>query len=82
MIRPRIIGTRLTSMPGASRSRKSSKASACALGMSRKKKLGAFSGKVSVSWRLRFESMRASVTRRVMPRPSDSTRDGVSAPGR
>ena len=45
--------------------------------MSRKKKLGACSGRVRVSCRVRLASMTASVTRSVMPRPSESTSEGV-----
>ena len=50
--------------------------------MSRKKKLGACSGKLRVSCRVSLTSITASVTSSVMPSPSDRTREGVSAPGR
>jgi hypothetical protein len=80
--RPRSIGT-LTSVPsGACLPTSAEKASTSLLWMSTKKKFGARSGRLPEICRLRLPSISASVTRSVSPRPSDSTTDGVKAPGR
>ncbi|MNV82946.1 hypothetical protein D3C71_1767170 [compost metagenome] len=50
--------------------------------ISTKKKLGARSAMLPVNSRRRLPSINASVTSSARPRPSDSTTDGVSAPGR
>ncbi len=68
--------------PGASCPRNPRKTAVWELRRSRKKKLGVTPGS---AWRnsLRMlKSIRLSATSAVMPRPSDSTTDEVSAPGR
>ena len=61
---------------------KPSKRSASAAGISRKKNDGALSGSAAMNWRRRLPSISITVTSSARPRPSDSTKLGVKAPGR
>ena len=81
-MRPRSIGTRTILPSGAAFWTRLVKSSTSAAWMSTKKKLGASSGRLPEIWRRRLPSISASVTSRVSPRPSDSTTEGVRAPGR